>query len=104
GGPWGRLTPRSSVGTKHAEAGTASVAGLPSRSAIVFVGAPFAASSPSLGWVVSRSDDCGVSAHPVRGPRTSWPFDVTIPEQFGPAPAVLSARIDAPSLIVPVSD
>src|SRR5438309_1104539 len=94
-GPWGRCTPRWSVATPHWAAGIQFTAGLPASSATVFVGPPFAARGPSLGFATSTlSVGFLAKAHPADFPRRLWPPDVKSIAQSGPEGAAFRARID----------
>src|SRR6266540_6128770 len=104
-GPWARGTPRWSLATAQAAARMASSAGLVAPMAMVSVGPPLSASSPSFGSTFTWS--LGFFAK-VQNPEGFWtrlcPSETTFPKQSDPPPcAVLSARIVAAGLMVPLA-
>src|SRR6266540_987250 len=104
-GPWGRGTPRWSLATAQAAARMASSAGLVAPMAMVSVGPPLSASSPSFGSTFTWS--LGFFAK-VQNPEGFWtrlcPSETTFPKQSDPPPcAVLGARIVAAGLMVPLA-
>src|SRR6266545_3012374 len=104
-GPWGRGTPRWSLATAQAAFGMASSAGLVAAMAMVSVGPPLCASSPSLGSTLILSFSFFVRVHSAEGFWIRlWPSESTFPKQPDPTPcAVLSARIVAAGLMVPLA-
>src|SRR5262245_13367052 len=89
--PWGRAVPRWSFLTTAWQAAFAILlrAGLPTRSAIVFVGPPFAASAPSLGAGFVWSDATWVMEQSESSPNRLNPSEAPTPRQSGEIAAVL---------------
>src|SRR6266508_2158947 len=102
-GPWGRGTPRWSLATAQAAARMASSAGLVAPMAMVSVGPPLSASSPSFGSTFTWSLGFFAKVQNPEGFWTRlWPFEPTDPKQSAPTPCARSrARIVAASVTVP---
>ena len=69
------------------------MAGLPVMRAMVKVGPPFSCSGPSSGSTPRKSPDAVNPLQPDFFPSRLCPPELTVPEQFGPLPALLRARI-----------
>src|SRR3954468_18148565 len=79
--PFGRVTPRWSLGVHGKPVAAASIAGLPGRSCIVGVSPPWSPSGPRSGsvWMLAEQPATGGS-----GNEMLWPPSVFVPAHWSP--------------------